>query len=47
MEIIKGTVTRQSKTDYFQRCAACGRLFYFSHDCNRKTVQCPHCYHNH
>ena len=43
MTYLYGTAHRKSITDYFQRCKSCGRLFYFSHDCNGKTVICPHC----
>ena len=47
MATVQGTVHKQSPIDYFQRCAKCGRGFYFGHDCNGKTVICPHCGHHH
>ena len=42
---INGTKHRQSATDFMQRCKnqRCGKVFYFPHDCNGKTVVCPHC----
>ena len=40
---IKGTKHRVSKTDYYQACKKCRRLFYFTHNCNGETVICPHC----
>ncbi len=40
---IKGTKHKEKSTDYSQACKSCYRLFYFSHDCNGKTVVCPHC----
>lgn len=43
MAEIKGTVHRRNPTDFYQRCKSCGRLFYFSRDCNGKAVICPHC----
>ena len=43
MNTIYGTKHRAHITDFFQRCASCGKLFYFSHDFNRKTVVCPYC----
>ena len=40
---IKGTKHKQNSTDFYQACKRCGKLFYFSRDCNGKTVVCPHC----
>ncbi len=40
---IKGTEHREKPTDYYQACRYCHKLFYFSRDCNGKTVICPHC----
>lgn len=40
---IKGTKHKQSPTDYYQACKSCHKMFYFSRDCNGKTVICPHC----
>ena len=47
MSTIKGTKHRQKITDFYQKCASCKRLFYFTHDCNGDTVVCPHCGHRH
>ena len=47
MSVIKGTKSRKASTDYGQRCASCGKYFYFPHNCNGETVQCPYCLHNH
>ena len=44
---INGTKHKTSPTDFHQRCKNCGRLFYFSRDCNGKWVKCPHCGTNH
>lgn len=46
-EVIQGTRDRVKVTDYSQRCAACGRFFFFDHDSNRKVVVCPWCEHHH
>ena len=43
MSDIRGTEHRMSITAFFQKCKVCGKLFYFSHNCNGKTVICPHC----
>lgn len=40
---IKGTKHKEKVTDYSQACKSCHRLFYFTRDCNGKTVVCPHC----
>lgn len=43
---IRGTKHRERVTDYMQRCkntSSCGKVFYFPHDSNGKTVVCPHC----
>ena len=47
MSEIFGTVHKSSVIDFHQRCASCGKVFYFSHDCNGKAVICPHCGHRH
>ena len=44
---ITGTVSKVSITDYKQRCASGGRLFYFTRNSNGCTVICPHCKHRH
>ena len=46
-EVIQGTQDRVKVTDYSQRCASCGKFFYFDHDSNRKVVACPWCGHRH
>jgi len=43
MTIINGTVHKRSFVDFHQACASCKKVFYFSRDCNGKTVKCPHC----
>lgn len=43
MTEIMGTIHKISITDFFQRCKKCGKSFYFSRNCERKTVICPHC----
>lgn len=40
---IKGTCHRKEKTDYYQACKSCHKLFYFTRNCNGDTVVCPHC----
>ena len=40
---IDGTKHKNGVTDFAQRCSHCGKLMYFSHDCNRKWVKCPYC----
>lgn len=40
---IKGTTSRRKVTDYFMKCRNCGKIIYFDHDCNGKTVVCPWC----
>ena len=46
-QVIRGTKERVNSTDYSQRCAACGRFFFFDHDSNRKVVVCPWFEHHH
>ena len=47
MSELRGTTYKSSILDFHQRCASCGRLFYFSHNCNGMTVICPYCGHRH
>ena len=43
MATIEGTTYRKSTTDFHQACKRCGRVFYFSRNCNGLTVRCPWC----
>ena len=48
MATIQGTAHKMSPTDFFQRCAYCGRVFYFARNFkNGATVVCPFCGHRH